>query len=91
MSHRYVSISISDRTSVDVTKYRGSIWYHIKNKKKDKSVSLTREELRTLFDKKNKLKAAAAKVDKIKKRPREAATDDERYSSDATCSYETED
>ena len=91
MSHRYVSISISDRTSVDVTKYRGSIWYHIENKKKDKSVSLTREELRTLFDKKNKLKAAAAKVDTIKKRPREAATDDERYSRDATCSYESED
>ena len=34
MSHRYVSITISDRTSVDVTKYRGSIWYHIKNKRK---------------------------------------------------------
>ena len=54
MSHRYVSITISDRTSVDVTKYRGSIWYHIKNKKKDKSFSLTREELWTLLFHKEK-------------------------------------
>lgn len=59
----YVSVKISDRTTVGVSRFRGKTWYHIKQQKKDKSVSLAKDELKLLFGKKDKLIKASQKVE----------------------------
>lgn len=84
MSSKYVTIDISERTSIAVSRFQGTVWYHIKNKKKDKSVSITKEELKTLFGKKDKLIHAASKVSRPKKRRREE-TDSEGGSDTTLC------
>ena len=89
MTSKYVSINLSERTSVGVSRFQGTVWYHIKNKKKDKSVSLTREELKILFSKKEKLMRACLKVTRGKRRSREESNgggDD----SDATLCFESD-
>ena len=88
MSSKYVSVSISERTSVGVSRFHGSVWYHIKNRKKDKSVSLSKE-LKILFSKKDKLMQAALKVSRAKKRSREEESNSE--DSDATLCFESDD
>ncbi len=56
------SIAISNRIRIDVTRYDGVTWLHIKNK--EKVVSFTRDEIKTFYDMKAELVKAVRAVER---------------------------
>ena len=61
-----VSIHLSDRTSVYVSSFNEVIYYHIKDTRKNKSVSLTRQDLKLLLAKRSQLLDAGERIQRTR-------------------------
>jgi hypothetical protein len=57
-----VSVEISHRILVNVTRYQEQTWFHIKQVRNGRSISLTADEITSLINKKEKWQSAAQEV-----------------------------
>ena len=80
------SIEITDQLSLNVTKFRGDVWIHIR--RKDKSVSVSSRDFEKVLRKKTEIKRLIEDLDKKKShgKPRKY----ERETPEPEDSYESE-
>lgn len=60
----FLSVKITERITVNVSDYNGSIYFHVRDNRKEKSVSLAKRDFGALFKKKSELIEAARKISK---------------------------
>lgn len=63
-SPNFLSVKISERITVNVSDYNGNIYFHVRDNRKEKSVSLAKRDFSALFKKKAELIEAARKISK---------------------------
>lgn len=69
MSNEILTVKVSERLSVNVSEFQGDIWYHMKDMKKSKNISVTSKDMDKLFKHKRDLIEAGKKVQQaVKKR-----------------------
>lgn len=61
-SSNIVSVRVSDRFSLTVSYYNDGPWFHLKDIRREKSVSLNKSDIAKLFKKKADIVQAARKV-----------------------------
>lgn len=63
-----MSLKISERLAVNITEFNDGLWYHLKDSVKQKSLSLSHNDIKELFKAKDELAKASRKlVNKMKK------------------------
>lgn len=81
-----VSIKLSDRVCIYASFFNEEVWYHLKDLKKQKSVSITKTDMATLFAKRKELAQAGKQIKKmgLKKRSSEKRPKDAKKKSKKT-------
>ena len=74
---QFKSLALSEKKVLWVNRFKGNDYVHIKDKAKDKTITFTLSEFRTLFKKKNKIVAVIKQVTTQSKRKRHESEDEE--------------
>lgn len=63
-----ITTKLSDRVSVYTSLFQDEVWFHLKDHKKDKSVSITKHDMSNLFSKRKELSESIRLIQKSGKR-----------------------
>ena len=76
--NKFVTVKLTERISVNVTEFNGMVWFHFKDNRKQKSLSLNKGDMSALFANKKDLIAASKSFMKHKVSDKDASNQAER-------------